>query len=366
MLPEYDSDKARAERLAFCVEEEATDLLTISERFKTKPLMYYGLSITASWAGVGSLLNTITITKTLGIIPSLIWTAANVFACILFGILINQLPTLREVIKTKIFSGIISLIAVFQIWLNMNGIREVFSDTALGISGGTILAYATAIFFVGLLLWHGMIRNVLTDGASWLTVYGLIFFITIAAIIQNNGEFISCPLGLETTALQTGFHKAFLLLPGPFTYIYFYELLNYNDNNSDETQKVNMRQAFTLGGLFFCVYMIFAFILAFVNFPPELNLIKAVLLSLVAISSLSTFIFSIYLVFGRKLGLLIDTAAIIGWTQFMELGVMGVWTLLASIRSYLVGAMIIAAIVMTIRRKHEKDIGTQAEHEARR
>ena len=328
----------------------------LSEKFKTKPLIYYGLSIAASWAGVGSLLNTITITKTIGIIPALIWTAANVFACVLFGIIIHHLPKLREVIKTKAVCGIISLMAVFQIWLNMNGIREVFSDTVLGLSGGTILAYATAIFFVILLLWRGMIRNVLTYGASWLSVYGLIIFITIAAIIQNNGEFISCPLGLEAESLSTGFYKAFLLLPGPFTYIYFYELLNYNDDNADETRKVNMQKAFTLGGLFFGLYMIFAFTLAFVDFPPELSLIKAVLLSLVAISSLSTFIFSIYLVFGRNLGLLIDVAAIVGWAQFMEMGVMGVWTMLASIRSYLVGAMIIAAIVMTIRSRNEKSI----------
>lgn len=341
-------------------------MLSLSARFKAKPLIYYGLSIAASWAGVGSLLNTITVTKTLGIIPALIWTAANVFACIIFGLVINRLPTLREVIKTKAVCGVISLMAVFQIWLNMNGIREVFADTALGLQGGTILAYATAVFFVGLLLWRGMIRNVLTDGASWLTVYGLIAFITIAAISQNNGEFISNPLGLDTAALQTGLHKAFLLLPGPFTFIYFYELLNYNDDNPDETQKVDMHKAFILGGLFFGLYMIFAFTLAFVDFPPELNLIKAILVSLVAVSSLSTFIFSIYLVFGRKLGLLIDVAAIIGWTQFMELGVMGVWTLLASIRSYLVGAMIIVAVVIAFRRRNEKSIGAQTEYEARR
>ncbi|MBQ4403319.1 MAG: hypothetical protein II857_02805 [Selenomonadaceae bacterium] len=341
-------------------------MLAISEKFKTKPLAYYGMSIAASWAGVGSLLNTITITKTLGIIPALIWTAANVFACILFGLVINRLPTLREVIKTKAVCGVISLMAVFQIWLNMNGIREVFSDTALGLSGGTILAYVTAIFFVVLLLWRGMIRNILTDGASWLAVYGLVAFITLAASIHSGGEFLSCPLGLETAALTTGLHKAFLLLPGPFTYFYFYELLNYNDANTDATQKVDMLKAFTLGGLFFGLYMIFTFTLAFVNFPPELNLIKAVLLSLVAVSSLSTFIYSIYLVFGRKLGLLIDAAAILGWTQFIDMGVMGVWTLLASIRSYLVGAMLLAAMVMAVRSGHEKNIRTQAEHEASR
>ena len=329
-------------------------MLVLSERFKTKPLMYYGMTIAASWAGVGSLLNTVTIARTLGIVPALCWTAANIFACILFGLVVNRLPTLREIVKTKAVCSIISLMAVFQIWLNMNGIREVFSDTALGVEGGTILAYGTAFFFVAVLLWRGMIRNILTDGASWLAVYGLIAFITLAAIVQSNGEFVICPPGLESEAMLTGLHKAFLLLPGPFTFIYFYELMNYNDDNSDATQKVDMQKAFTLGGLFFGAYMAFVLVLAFVNFPPELNLLKAVLLSLIAVSSLSTFIFSIYLVFGRKLGLLIDAAAILGWVKFMDMGVMGVWTLLASIRSYLVGGMIIAAIFMSIRRKNEK------------
>lgn len=323
----------------------------LSERFKEKPLIYYGLTIAASWAGVGSLLNTITITKTLGIVPALIWTAANIFACVLFGLVVKRLPTLREVIRTKFFYSVISLMSVFQIWYNMNGIREVFTDTALGVSGGTMLAYATAVFFVVLLLWRGMIRNILTDGASWLAVYGLIAFMTVAAFIHSGGATIPRPLGLEAQALTTGLHKAFLLLPGPFTYIYFYELLNYNDANADATQKADMRKAFTLGGLFFGLYMIFAFSLAFIDLPPELNLIRAVLLSLVAVSSLSTFIYSTYLVFGRNLGLLIDAVAIIGWAQFMDMGVMGLWTLMASCRSYLVGAMLLAAVVMTIRKK---------------
>ena len=111
-----------------------------------------------------------------------------------------------------------------------------------------------------------------------------------------------------------------------------------------------MQQAFTLGGLLFGVYMAFAFVLAFVNFSPELNLIKAVLISLVAISTLSTFIYSNYIVFGRKLGLLVDVIAVALWSEFMELGVMGVWVMVASIRQYLVAAFITLAIVMMMKR----------------
>lgn len=319
-------------------------LFSLSERFRTKPLIYYGLTIAASWAGVGSLLNSITMTRDYGIIPSLIWTAANILACVLFGWAVHRLPTLRKVVKTKIARYSLAVIAIFNIWLNMTGIQTVFAESILGASAGNIIAYAVAIGFVILLLWRGMIRNILTDGASWLIVYGLVVAITIAAYCQSGGELIQMSWGLNTSAMMTGLHKAGLLLSGPFIYVYFYELLNYNESNGDETKKVDMQKAFTLGGLFFGVYIMFAFSLAFVEFPPVLSFMKAVLISLIAISTLSTFIYSIYLVFGRKLGLLIDTAAVLTWAQVSDMGVMGIWTFGATIRSYLAVAFILVGI----------------------
>ena len=318
--------------------------------FRKDPTFFYGLTIAASWAGVGSLLNSITMTQTCGIVPSLIWSAANILACVLFGWTVHKLPTLRDVMRLDVVRYIIAAMSIFQIWLNMNGIQAVFSDTPIGKDGGTMLAYAVAVGFILLLLWRGMIRNILTDGASWLSVYGLIALLTAFAFIDSGGEFNSMRLGLDNASMLEGVEKAFLLLPGPFTFIYFYELLNYNDSNSDGTHKADMQQAFTLGGLLFGVYMAFAFVLAFVNFSPELNLIKAVLISLVAISTLSTFIYSNYIVFGRKLGLLVDVIAVALWSEFMELGVMGVWVMVASIRQYLVAAFITLAIVMMMKR----------------
>ena len=45
----------------------------------------------------------------------------------------------------------------------MNGIREIFSDTIIGTTGGTIIVYTVCIGFIFMLLRFGMIRNVLTD-----------------------------------------------------------------------------------------------------------------------------------------------------------------------------------------------------------
>ena len=193
-----------------------------------------------------------------------------------------------------------------------------------------------------------MIRNVLTDSASWIAVYGLIALVTVLAFIHTNGNYNAISLGLEKEALEIGIEKALLLLPGPFTFIYFFELMDYNDSSADKAQRVNMQSVFTLGGLLFGGYMLFALALALVQFTPTLNLIKAILISLVAISTLSTFIYSTYIVFGRKIGLAIDIVAVLLWPIFIEMGVMGVWTLVASVRTYLVGALFIAALALKI------------------
>lgn len=323
-------------------------LETVTKRFKNNPLWYYGLSIAASWAGVGSLLNSITITQQYGWVPSVVWATANIMACIIFGFVVHYLPTLRDIMRTRAARYIVGAIAIFQIWLNMNGIQTVFSDTVIGAAGGTYIAYAVAVGFVVLLLWRGMIRNILTDSASWIAVYGLIALVTVLAFIHTGGNLHAIPIGLEPDALEVGVTKALLLLPGPFTYIYFFELLDYNDSGEDRTHTVNMRTAFTLGGLLFGAYMLFALALSLVEFTPILNFIKAILISLVAISTLSTFIFSTYIVFGRKLGLAIDTVAVLLWPIFIDMGVMGVWTLVASIRAYLVAALFAAALALHI------------------
>jgi len=100
-----------------------------------------------------------------------------------------------------------------------------------------------------------------------------------------------------------------------------------------------------LGGLLFGLYLGFAFILAWTNFSPVLNIIKAVLVTLVGVSTLSSFLYSVYLTFGRKLGLVLNIAAVASWQFLIPMGVMGVWTLMSTIRIYIVGAAVVVALL---------------------
>ena len=105
---------------------------------------------------------------------------------------------------------------IFHIWLNANGIREIFSDTVIGSAGGEIIAYAVAGAFIFLLLWRGMIRNVLTDSFGWLAVYAIVAFIAVVAFIQSGGNFNPMPLGLDENSITEGSKKSFFTVARTF------------------------------------------------------------------------------------------------------------------------------------------------------
>ena len=317
----------------------------LTQRFKANPTMYYALSICATWAGIGSLMNGVTMTQTYGVVPSLIWVIGNVVACILFGAVALKIPKVREVFGSKIMRWVCGIMCVFQAWLSMNGTQTVFADTPLGKDYGMFIAYAMAVVFLVILLKYGMIRTVLTDGAGWIIVYVLAVAVTVAAMIHSRGDFNVIPMVTDGDSMKQGIWKAVLLLPGPFTYPYFFEILNYNEKNEDGTARVNVRRAFTLGGVFFGIYMAIIFALAWTKFTPVLNIIKAFLITIIGASTLSSSMYSIYVAFGKKVGLVINAALIVLWAVLIPLGVMGMWTLMASVRIYFVGAGILFAIL---------------------
>ena len=318
---------------------------SLTAKFKAHPLLYYSLSIAATWAGIGSLMNGVAMTQTYGIIPSLIWVLGNTLACIVFGLVALKIPKVREVFRSKAMMWICGVMCVFQAWLSMNGMQTVFADTVVGEQGGKIVAYVLAAFFLIILLKFGMIRNVLTDGFGWIIVYVMAAAVTIAAVAHSWGDFNVIGLGLEAANMKAGIWKAILLLPGPFTYPYFFRILDYNDKNEDGTQTVNTKLAFTLGGVFFGIYMAIIFLLAWAQFTPLLNMVKAILITIIGTSTLSSSMYSIYIAFGKKVGLAINLVLILGWQFLIPLGVMGMWTLMASIRIYFVCGGILFAIL---------------------
>lgn len=331
---------------------------SIKNQFKNNPLLYYALSICATWAGIGSLMNGVAMTQTYGILPSLIWVLGNVAACIVFGAVALKIPKVREVFSSKVMMWVCGIMCVFQAWLSMNGMQTIFADTTIGEHGGMLIAYVEAVIFLIILYRFGMIRNVLTDGFGWIVVYLLAVGVTVAAMIHSHGSYNAIPMVVNGESMTAGIWKAVLLLPGPFTYPYFFAILNYNDKNEDGTKRVNVKKAFTLGGVFFGVYMAIVFLLAWTQFSPTLNALKAVLITIIGTSTLSSAMYSIYIAFGKKLGLVVNAGLIGFWHILIPLGVMGMWTFMASVRIWFVGAGILFAILWHFAEKRKEAAST--------
>ena len=317
-------------------------LTNLKAKFKNHPDLYYAMSIAATWAGVGSLMMGMTVAQDYGIVPYLIWAAGNTLACIVFGLVAPYVPRLRDVFRSKIMKVIVGLMCPFQIWISLNGMQQIFANTPLTVNFGTGVAVVTAVLFIVLLYRYGMIRNVLTDHMSWVLVYILVAALAVVSMIYTRGSFNLLSAGMES--INVGVEKAMLLIPGAFLYPYYFEILDYNDRNEDGTKKINIRKAFINGGLLFGAYLAITFLLAWTRFSPALNIVKAVLITLIAISSLSSFQYSLYITFGRKLGLALNIVSLILWPLVISLGVMGVWTMMAKVRIMIVFVAIAAAL----------------------
>lgn len=301
------------------------------------------MSIAATWAGAGSFIVGTQIAKQFGVFPWLLWALGNTLTCIVFGLVAERFPKLRAVAKSKPVQILMGLMCIFQIWVNMSGIYEMLAPTVIGSTMSYIIVYGISIFFVLFYLKKATFRNVATDNFSWTIVYLLIAALVGYSMIKNGIQGI--PTVIEFPQIQSKAWLCVTLSFGAFFYPTFWELLDYNDKNEDETKRINMRKPFIMGGLLFGFYLLFVLAGAFTTYSPAVDLIKGILVSLVAVSSLSSFIYGAMVNFGKKLGVVVDAAAIGLWQLLVPMGVMGIWTLMQNVRIWMVFAMFIAALV---------------------
>lgn len=324
----------------------------ISEKFKKTPSLFYSMSIAATWAGAGSFIVGTKVAQTAGLFPWLLWALGNTLTCIVFGIVATKFPTVRKVANSKPMKILMGLMAIFQVWLNMNGIYEMLSPTIIGSIPSYVIVYGLSIFFLILYLKKSTYRNVMTDNGSWGIVYGLIFLIVIVSLVMNG--FKGIPLLTEVGELKSKGWTMITLMFGGFFYPTFWELLDYNDKNDGEAEKINIRQSFINGGLLFGFYLLFVLLGSCTVYSESLNLVKGILVSLVAISSLSSFIYAIMIDFGKKVGVALNVAIIATWQILVPMGVMGVWTIMQNTRIWMVFGMFLISFIVWIVSKKKK------------
>lgn len=311
--------------------------MNLREKFKKNPKLFYSMSIAATWAGAGSFIVGTKVAQEVGLIPWLLWALGNTLTCIVFGIIATRFKVLREVANSRPLRFLMGFMAIFQIWLNMTGIFEMLEPTVIGRTASYVIVYGLAIFFLILYLKKGTYRNVMTDNGSWAIVYGLIFLLVIVSLLTNGFKGIS--VTSDISQIKAKGWTCITLMFGGFFYPTFWELMDYNDKNNGEAERIDIRQAFINGGLLFGFYLLFVLMGACTTYIPALDLVKAILVSLVAISSLSSFIYAITIDFGKKAGFAINVLAFAGWAILVPMGIMFIWNAMQNVRIWMVFGM---------------------------
>ena len=238
----------------------------------------------------------------------------------------------------------------------MNNIQSILSETQyISNVAATIIAIVIAIAFVIIFLKNSFPRNVMTDNYGWYIVYFLIIVLMILAFIYSGGKINKLPLGQDK--IVDGIKSAILLIPGCFAYPVFWKMLKYNEKNEDKVEKVNIEKCFAYGGLLFGLYLVFVFMLALVSFSPALELMKAILVVIIASSTLSSFIYSLHCYAGKKIGTILSIMTIAVWQLFIPLGVLNMWSLMSMVRLYMIIGAVLVAIIWSVteRRKYEQN-----------
>lgn len=335
---------------------------SLVKKFKQNPKFFYSMSIAATWAGAGSFIVGTKVAQEAGLIPWLLWALGNSLTCIVFGLIATKFKTVREVANSRPIKLLMGFMAIFQIWLNMTGIYEMLEPTFIGSTIAYVIVYGLAIFFLILYMKQATMRNVMTDNGSWSFVFVLIFGLVVISLLANG--FTGISIGLDPEQIRAKGWTCITLMFGGFFYPTFWELLDYNDANEDETQRIDMRQAFINGGLLFGFYLLFVLLGACTTYLPALDFIKAILVSLVAISTLSSFIYATFIDFGKKVGFVINVATFVLWAVLVPMGIMFIWNAMQNIRIWMVfGMFAIAGVKYLYDKNTIKEISDAGEKE---
>lgn len=216
----------------------------------------------------------------------------------------------------------------------------------IGKYASYVIIYGLAIFFLIFYLKQATMRNVLTDNGSWSFVFIIIFALVVISLIANG--FKGIPILTSTAEIKAKGWTMITLMFGGFFYPTFWELLDYNEKNDDQAEKVNIRKAFIGGGLLFGFYLLLVLLGACTTYIPVLDFLKAILVSLVAISTLSSFIYAVFIDYGKKVGVAINILTIALWAVLVPMGIMFIWNAMQNIRIWMVFGMFAIAVIKAL------------------
>lgn len=295
----------------------------------------------ASWSWGVSAVVGISVLHGLGFGAFAVWTAANILAVPLFGFVASRLPTLRPLLKSRPAVLAMILIQVFAFWMNMQGVYEVGTgNTALQTATllpptlTTVALVVLALGIVGFIHRTGFEGSVSTDKGQYALQLGACILIVLVAL------FLGAQRPTISTTGVSGYQWAVWaglgLLSGPFLDAQQWQRLEATDT-----------AASLWAGGWFAVYMVAVAGAGAVlsETAPLLTALLLVVALAVGTSTMDSAAAALqYLLTSRRASLVVAALAVLIWPLTHSLGVLGIWTIYASARVFVVAGMLLYAV----------------------
>lgn len=311
----------------------------IKEFFQRHIVLFYAMSMAASWAWGTSLVVGMQIAQDRGILPYVIWAVANSLSLPLFGWLAFKIKNLDRIMKTKPILLFTTAVQCFCLWIQMNAIYEILIK--YNIAGDLVakgVAIAIAVFFLFGLYKNGLMRNVSTDQPIWSACYIGMVAIAIIGFASGSG-FKSLPIVNSNEDISWALYTCIVLFSGPFMDIQNWQLAR----KVYAEKKMN---SYYLAGFLFAIYMVLVYVLAYLNFNRAMDIIMVLVIVCVATSTINNAIVGVQEIAGRKVGFCIAGICIAAWQIVIPMGVMGLWLTMGTARIYVSIACIAAGLIL--------------------
>ncbi|MGN0886674.1 MAG: hypothetical protein ACI4RT_06715 [Candidatus Spyradenecus sp.] len=296
-----------------------------------------GLSIAFSWAWASSLILGQSIALERGVVPFLIWAAANTATLALFGVLYKAGLFTAQIFKHKAFKGFAVVIQAFCLIINLNILNQLI--------GNYWLTTGIGLAFILLMYRRGLPTSILTD--QW---QGVLTFVTLLAIIAT-GALSGAPHNTHAVTSDGGvlwaLWSACILLTSPFGDIQMWQRAQANGNG----------KGFWYASLFFGVYMALIFIMSLFQFNAAMKGLLLVACLAVTTSTIDSIAVAMHEVSSKRVGTALAAFLCVFWGVFKEMGIVELWSTIGVYRVAFCVSVFGAAVYLKTKggRGHDED-----------
>lgn len=311
-------------------------------RRKAFPDWLLGVSFAATWTWAAAMLVGVNLLQEAGIIPFIVWFAANTAAIPVFGWVSQRWPDLWDQTRRGPMRVLMSVMLIFTLWFNMTGIQTagVTVGWFANLPGWVLRALPmTVLLAVWAATYYGGIRwSVLSDRVQWTLELGSVVLMAVLVIVESGG--LRVQPGLKWGSYDSlrgwflGLWTVPLLLSNPFLDGTFWHRAAYARD---------MRPYWWGFGMF-VAYLGCVAVIGFVGLTPIASMVLFAVIFFASFSTLDSCTAGLQLTGGRKLGNLLGLLAIPGWLLIAPLKLLDAWSVMFAWYPLLFGIQIVTLL----------------------